>query len=295
MPADDPIQQLVDGVLGDVRERVEGQLRTLVGRIRAQTEAQKNAAIETARAEAEAAANQHVAAVQAEAARRTEEALTRSKEDAKRVLAEARSEAARAIAQAKADSARAVDAAVAEARTRERQAELAGAERLLEAVRAFDHARSLSEVLHLLADKAGELAPRVAVLTVEGRRLRSWRLTGFPPAISTTGFETDLADDDLLGAAIASGQSCTTSSMPVKTPAFAHLTDGRVGFAVPLDVGGHVVAVLYADDDADDPARIVPSAWPEVVELLARHAARCLQALTGTRIVEAIAGGLEPA
>ncbi|MBI4477510.1 MAG: GAF domain-containing protein [Acidobacteria bacterium] len=182
-----------------------------------------------------------------------------------------------------------METAVAEARTRERQAELAGAEQLLEGVRSIDHAQSLSEVLHLLADKAAEIVPRVALFVVQDERLRSWRMIGFPGELATTGFETGLNGDELLGSAALSGQAVTTSSADRRMlPPFASLKEGRAGIAVPLEVGGETVAVLYADADADDPARMVPSAWPEVAELLSRHAARCLQAVTGSRIAEAL-------
>jgi hypothetical protein len=54
-----------------------------------------------------------------------------------------------------------------------------------------------------------------------------------------------------------------------------------MGLAVPVIVGGRVVAVVYADGVAHDGReQIVPSSWPEVIEILARHAARCLEALT---------------
>src|SRR4029450_8918368 len=42
------------------------------------------------------------------------------------------------------------------------------------------------------------------------------------------------------------------------------------------------VGVLYADEDGDL-ERAVPSAWPESVELLVRHAGRCLESLTARR------------
>lgn len=308
MATDDPnndVRQLVDGVLRDVRAKVEDEVQTLVSRVREHADAQKQAAIESARAAAEAKAREAVAAAESsareavtaaeakaregiaaaevDAARRADDTVARTKEDARRLVEAVRVEAARTV-----------EAAVADARAKERLAELAGAERLLEAVRAFDHARSLSEVLHLLADKAAEIAPRVAVLTVEGRTLRSWRLTGFDGAFSDMSFEMDVDDGDLLGETIRTGLACTTSTTAKTAPTFAQLSDGRVGFAVPLEVGGHTVAVLYADDDGDDRGRSVPSAWPEVAELLTRHAARCLQALTGSRIVDALTGGADP-
>jgi hypothetical protein len=46
-------------------------------------------------------------------------------------------------------------------------------------------------------------------------------------------------------------------------------------------VGGRVVAVVYADAvTTDGHDRHVPSSWPELIEVLARHAGRCLEALT---------------
>jgi hypothetical protein len=46
-----------------------------------------------------------------------------------------------------------------------------------------------------------------------------------------------------------------------------------------VSVGGRVVALVYADD-AGDRAPMVPSSWPEIAEILARHAGQCLELLT---------------
>ena len=69
----------------------------------------------------------------------------------------------------------------------------------------------------------------------------------------------------------------------------------RVGLAIPIAVGGQVVAILYADD-AGRQAPVVPSAWPEIAELLARHAGRCLEVVTAAHAA-ALAGRVidEPA
>ena len=63
---------------------------------------------------------------------------------------------------------------------------------------------------------------------------------------------------------------------------FAAPADGDVGVLVPVTVGGSVAALLYADDGAEA-ERTVPASWPETLELLARHAARCLEAQTAIR------------
>ena len=59
-------------------------------------------------------------------------------------------------------------------------------------------------------------------------------------------------------------------------------SEDRVGIAVPLLVDGEPVGVLYVDDDGEV-ERAVPSAWPESVELLVRHAGHCLESLTARR------------
>jgi hypothetical protein len=73
---------------------------------------------------------------------------------------------------------------------------------------------------------------------------------------------------------------------------------------VPVIVGGRVVAVVYADGvSIEGHERPVPSGWPEVIEVLARHAGRCLEALTTQRAATpprihtpaATAGGHGPA
>jgi len=61
---------------------------------------------------------------------------------------------------------------------------------------------------------------------------------------------------------------------------------GRLGLAVPVIVGGRVVAVLHADDGGNGDTA-VPSNWPELVEVLARHAGRCLEVLTLSRATAA--------
>jgi hypothetical protein len=64
-------------------------------------------------------------------------------------------------------------------------------------------------------------------------------------------------------------------------PGFETLPPDRMGLAVPVIVGGRVVAVVYADAvTLDGHERHVPSSWPELIEVLARHAGRCLEALT---------------
>ena len=62
-------------------------------------------------------------------------------------------------------------------------------------------------------------------------------------------------------------------------PPFAHDAGARHALALPIMVGGTVVAVLYGDaprlDRPSDSSR-----WPAVLDVLARHASRVLEAMT---------------
>jgi hypothetical protein len=177
--------------------------------------------------------------------------------------------------------------ALVESQVAARQSELAQIDRVVEAARRFDQARSLTEVLDALGDVTSREAPRVALFLVRGNRLAGWRATGFGPAVDPLTIEVVSDESSLLWRAIASGQSLsTTDSAPGErlTTPFGELGHDAAGLAVPVRVGGETVAVIYADDAADGP-RVVPSAWPEVVEVMARHAARCLEVLTMSRAV----------
>jgi len=56
--------------------------------------------------------------------------------------------------------------------------------------------------------------------------------------------------------------------------------------ALPVRVGGEVVAVLYADAPRlDGPSSDAQSRWPAVLEVLVRHASRVLEAMTVLQVV----------
>jgi hypothetical protein len=57
---------------------------------------------------------------------------------------------------------------------------------------------------------------------------------------------------------------------------------------MPVLVGGRVVAVVYADDVTDNPEQAVAGPWPEAIEVLARHAGRCLEALAAQKVAAAV-------
>ena len=100
---------------------------------------------------------------------------------------------------------------------------------------------------------------------------------------SRSQIDLPLADSGVIGLAICAARAVTTrdSQSAAVGPGFEKIPPDRMGLAVPVVVGGRVVAVVYADAVAlDGHERPVPSSWPELIEVLARHAGRCLEALT---------------
>jgi hypothetical protein len=95
-----------------------------------------------------------------------------------------------------------------------------------------------------------------------------------------------LAESGVIGNAIAVARAVTTRDSQAGSagPGFETLPADSTGLAVPVIVGGRVVAVVYADSVCvQGQERQVPSSWPELIEILARHAGRCLEALTSQR------------
>ena len=124
-------------------------------------------------------------------------------------------------------------------------------ERLVEGIRSIDNARSLSEILDALASAAARDASRVAVLLTSGGEWRAWRTSGF-----------DQEPDVATLAAVAADAS--------------HDSRGRV--RLPLAISGETVGALYAED-----GRLT------ALEILVRHAARCLESMTAFKTARALA------
>ena len=88
---------------------------------------------------------------------------------------------------------------------------------------------------------------------------------------------------------------CSVQAGPAGAPAgslpsFATLPAGRTALAVPVQVGGRVTAVVYADDATDLDER-QSAGWQSTVEILARHAGHCLETLTAVRVSQLADGG----
>jgi hypothetical protein len=286
------------------REALRAELASLheadAAGLRAQLTAEHDAALAGSLAETARRHESEIAAIKSEA----DDRVARARAEADELLAHARAEAdqrlAAARAEAEANAAEAIAAAKAEiqvsgrelvdARAAERQAELVFAERLSDAVRRLDSARSLIEVLDVLVDASAREVPRVAVFLVRGGKLAGWRAAGFSRDNDPRELEVPLDQAGLLTRAVRSSAAVTTSDAVSgdggSTP-FGALPAANAAVAIPLRVGGETVGVLYADD-VSTREHEAPSVWPESVDVLARHACRCLEVVTITRVTQPI-------
>jgi hypothetical protein len=252
----DDVQRTMTARLEETRRDLEEQLEETRRRARLELDAAR-LELDTARAEVENARR----AAQVEA----EEVLIAQ------------------LAAAQRDADKRENEAIDRTRTDALQADLAHAARLLDAVRTLDAARSLADVLDTLAESAGHEVDRAVVLVVKGERLRGWKWTGFAPETSARTIDLDFDAAGIAGAVVRTGAAVSrpegeaAGNLPL--PAFAQAPGGRRAMALPVLVGGQVVAVLYADAPRSD----TPSAgsrWPAILEVLARHASRALEAVT---------------
>ncbi len=163
---------------------------------------------------------------------------------------------------------------------------------LLDGIRALDAAASLTGILDALMNAAAADPARAAILLPQGDHFKTWRLRGFgsldagEPAVLPAG------DAGIVGDAARTGQTVTsTGAAPSVAPAFARLPRGRSAIALPILISGQAVAVLYADaGDAADPAALDPAA----LEIVTRHASRCLESLTATLAARSLSGRVWP-
>ena len=193
---------------------------------------------------------------------------------------------------ARAQSERNLDAlAAAEgtARASEREATLAGLERLLGAVERLDAAGSLKATLDTLAEGVAAEAARSFVLVVRGSELRAWHTHGFTDAPDLSVVSLPMAEAGQIGEAVTAGKPAQVRGDAFAAPShpalqFAAATRHEMGLAVPVTLAHRTVAVVYADDGGAS-NREVPAGWPEVVQLLARHASAHLETLTALKTV----------
>jgi hypothetical protein len=273
-------REAADAALTDERRHAEEQISEVKDKARAELAALR---LEMEAQLDEATRLAHAATEEARRAADIEASTLREKV----VALEAELDVTRRQGQLEAENAanRRLAAEVERTRTDAYQAELSSTVSLLNGIRSIDDARSLGEVLSALAQCAGREAERAGVLIVKGDTLRGWRFSGFTPDMLQQPGSVMLARDEagIVSTVAAKGAADTVSPVPSADdsalPAFARGAGKRQAVAMPIAVGGEVVAVLYADAVRSD----APSAvcrWPAVLEVLVRHTSRALEALT---------------
>ena len=283
------------GDAANARDEV-AKWRRAVEHAQADTETAR-ADAETARADAErvrASAERDVASMRSEievarqaAVSEAEQARKAAAAEAEQARNEAAVEAERAFATrlAVADLAnqRKLAEAVERGEIRTRQ-ELDRAARLGDAIHAIDEAGGLSEVLERLVQCAAREVDRAAMLIVKRNRLAGWRLAGFPPdAPPAKAIDLGLDQAGLAGAVVESGVACSRPADATDGPSlppFAGDRGERHAMALPVRVGGDVVAVLYVDAPGNGHILSSEARWPAILEVLTRHASRMLEAMT---------------
>lgn len=262
MSFEERIRQAVGRALDDVRTRVEQEMRALVQELAASAAEERQLAVAQAR---------------------------------EQTWTEARSQADQRVAEAEAHLTATIDRVVADACAREREQAAIQARRAFEAdvdrrtarlgdgLDRLDAAGSRREVLDALAAVVAGEAGRSAVFVVRGTAFQGWALAGFGRFDERPArFDIPLAQAPLVRLAVEARRAVTAAEAlaggPASDPAMPAV--GGDSLAVPLVVGDRVAAIAYVDTLTPD-GREAPAApgWMPAVALLARHAARRLEAL----------------
>lgn len=253
MTFDEQLSRVADGLTGRLRDEIAQHVQAVAADISAMARADRDQAAADARTAAERRAAEQIAAAVADAE-------------------------ARAFAFGQ-------DAGLQEGRTAGSHDAAQAVVRLVDATRTMDAARSLTAILDALAASAAAEAARSIVLLVRGDRARVWRQLGFDAAFpSPSDGEFVLGEDDVLREVVTKNVIASGDRGPLRAPEFAG-SDWTQCVCAPIALASEVVAVLYADRNDDTPR----PGWPSRVELLARHATRCLEAVVAFKAARMLA------
>jgi hypothetical protein len=286
MTADDELQQAFATLTDHLHEEIGRQIEQATAELTAAAREERERAVADATAEAARQADVRVAAELEKAATLRADAETRAREEGRQIgmeegrfdgyeqgkadaLSQVREQQAEELERRAAESQR--DAGAARSRA------TAAAERLADGIRTLDRARSLSEILDTLASCAAREADRVGILLAADGRFRGWRFIGFERSFdAASDIDISAEESGVIDEALRSASPVTTEGH-VKPPSFAALPSDCDGIAVPLFLSGQPVGAVYAEVQRQ---KAEGKSTEEALEILARHAARCLEAVT---------------
>jgi len=252
MDVDDRLQSAFDALADSLQREIASRLAATRADLAASLQEERDAAVADAAHEARGAAEQQVT-------QQIADAVARSEKDLRAEMAEANK---------------------------------AASERLLDAIRGIDGAQGLSEILDVLVTSAGSEVGRAAIFLPQGATLKSWRLVGFEPSDSAnSSIELPFADGGMIAEAGETGRAVRldpNGPRATMVPSFVASPHDSRAVAVPLVMSGQVFAILYVDEG--NQARAVTGSWPATIEVLARHAARSLEAVTASRFAQITEG-----
>jgi len=252
MDFDDRLRSAFDALAESLHQEIAARLDAARADLTGSVRAERDAAVAEAATEARHAAEQEVAP-------KVSDAVARSEQDLRAALA---------------------------------GAQRAASERLLDAICAIDAAQGLSSILDALVEAAATEAGRAAVFLLQGPMLKGWRLVGFEASGNVaSSLELPLAEGGMLAEAGESGRVVRLdpgAAHATRVPALIRLSEQSRAVAVPLVMSGQVFAILYVDEANHEPP--VRDAWPATVEVLGRHAARAIEAVTVSRFAQVADG-----
>jgi chemotaxis protein histidine kinase CheA len=273
-------------VAESMRVRVEAEQAAAESASQARRAVEQAVATERQRAQTELDAERQRARTELDAERqRAQTQLEAERQRARTQLEAERERAERELAQARAASETERERALYPIEeVRHESPQPGNSARVLDTMRAIDNAELVSEALAAAVRGAALEAPRVALFLVNGGWLQEWPVPGVP-SVDAGPIRPEGRPAGLLADAVRLRETASVVSDDARpAPAFAALPPGRRAVAVPFVLGGHPVAVLYADEaDGGD----APASWLETIEILGRHASVRVGYLTALRTAQA--------
>lgn len=278
---DGEVEARIRDAVEDARAAWDGERSALQAQTHQAVDEQVARAVADARAEADAARQEVVAEFEAASAAW---ALTEQQLQSELQVAESQiTDAVEALAMAERS-----------AFTAARENMKSGIAQLLAAVERLDGCASLKTTVDGLAQSLAVMVPRSMVFLTRGDDLRGWHLHGFTEAPDPLTLTVPVATLGQLAEVVTSGRPRRVGADTFTGPlAFAAMRESRWGLGVPVVLGHATVAVIYADDGGSAD-RMSPAGWEELIQVLARHASRHLEALTAARSVR-LTGTQRPA